>query len=78
MKRKPIRKDLAHPPLHRTKQHPPGRVQVRRRGRAADPITERQEKNFLQKINLQKPKKRLRSRDAMRPRRLEIKKPETT
>jgi hypothetical protein len=39
-------RDTAHPPLHRTKQHPPGLVQARRRRRAADPIMERQEKNL--------------------------------
>jgi hypothetical protein len=78
IKRKPTRKDLAHPPLHLTNQHPPGRVQARRRGLAADLITEKQEKNLSQKINLQKWKKMLRSGDAMRLRRLEIKKTETT
>jgi hypothetical protein len=76
--RRPTRKDLVHPPLHRTKQHPLGWVRARRQGRAADPITERQEKKLSKKINLQKQKKRLRSGDARQPRRLEIKKTETT
>jgi hypothetical protein len=49
MKRKQKRK--AHPPLHQIKQHPWGRVQAKRRGRAADPITEKQERKFSKNIN---------------------------
>jgi hypothetical protein len=78
MKQKQTRK--AHPLLHLINQHPREQVQARRQERAADPITEKQErKSSKNKTELfQKRKKMLRSPDATRQRRLEKKKIETT